>query len=89
MVVDSELVLGDMIVGEENVGNAGGGLGDGWEIRVVEGWGEGREKRKEVRGVLLRMFDMLWVGSPAGKKIGSWCINLRDWKEMRKKSNIY
>ena len=41
-------------------------------------------------GWILRMYDALWVGSPTGKYLVSWCTNLGDCKEMRRSnSNVY
>ena len=49
----------------------------------------GREGVKEVRGVMLRMFDLLCVDSRTGKMLMSWCTNLWDQRKMRWNSNIY
>ena len=40
-------------------------------------------------GGILIMFDVLWIDSPTGKKLVSWCINLGDGREMRMNSIFY
>ena len=81
-----------MIVGEENDGYLEGGQGMGGRLGLGEaGWrygGQG-EKGKEVRGVMLRIFDVFWVGSPTGNNLVGFQYKFGGWDKAIRKFFLY